>query len=912
MNTSFITDSDINNCMEVIKRSGVREKVAFDKITKRIEALCYNVHPRLDMTYVDPISIAKEVIDGVYNGITTESLDYLSADVCANRIADHPHFNDLAARITISNLHKKTESWSRIEQVADKLYNHFDGQGKRNPLISKKTFDLMNEHKDLLNETIDFDRDYRFDFFGIKTLERSYLKRIKKTVPQLNISPMGKGTKKKSKDTKLAHDMELLRAEQTEQMKKGIIIERPQHMWMRVAIGIHGDDLKRAIETYNLMSTGAFTHATPTLFNSGCDYGNLSSCFLLGMHDSIQGIFKNATDCGLISKRAGGIGVHMSNVRASGSRIRTTNGTSNGIVPWCRLLCEVARSVNQGGKRNGSIAVYVEPWHADIFDFCELRKNTGVELKRARDLFLALWVPNLFMKRVMTGGMWSLFCPDEAPGLTDTYGEKFEELYLEYERKGMYKRQVPASKLWFHILDCQIETGMPYVAFKDNANERSNQKNIGVIKSSNLCCEIFEYSDEKEYATCNLASISLKAFIIYKENGELDYDFNRLMEVSRVVAYNLNRVIDINHYPVPETKRSNLRHRPLGVGVQGLADLMCIFKYPFGSEECRVLSKKIHETIYYGCMKETVELAKKYGAYETFPGSPFSEGKLQFDLWGLSEDDLLMEWDWDSLKADLVKTGARNSLTTAMMPTASTSQILGNNECIEPFTTNLYTRSTLAGNYTIINKYLVHDLIQLGLWDDEMREELIYFGGSVQHIDRVPYEIKNRYKTAFELPQRSLIQMSIDRGPFVDQSQSLNLFFEKPDFDRLGSALFFAWENGLKTGMYYHRVKPAVKPISFGLDPDAIRRIETKYGINRYSILSDDGDDEDVLESDESVVDIDSDVHGDVEDESDSDPEPAPVSEADLRQAKINALLAKYTGADKPTPVYEPCESCSG
>lgn len=891
MNTPHTAPARSYLGMEVIKRNGKREKVEFDKITRRIEALCFNVEPKLDMKFVDPISVAKEVIDGMYSGITTEELDDLSADVCASRISDHPSFNDLAARISISNLQKQTTD--DMAKVATALYEHMDEQGVHNPLITEELHDLIQKHKERINTELNYDRDFRTDFFGIKTLERSYLKRIKRALHHQDRTKSTATPKREGKQK----DHEVLDKVKREKWAKGIIVERPQHMWMRVALGIHRENLELAFETYHLMSQGYFTHATPTLFNAGTYFGNLISCFLLGMHDSIRGIFKTATDCGFISKRAGGIGVHMSSVRAQGSRIRTTNGVSNGIVPWCRLLCEVARSVNQGGKRNGSIAVYLEPWHADIFDFCELRKNTGTEMRRARDLFLALWVPDLFMQRVKEGGVWSLFCPDEAPGLTDCHGAEFNELYLRYEKEKKYKRQVKAQKLWFHILECQIETGMPYMTYKDSANAKTNQKNVGIIRSSNLCAEIFEYSDDKEYATCNLASISLPAFIETKENGELKYNYDKLAYVAGVITRNLDNVIDINYYPVPETKVSNFRHRPIGIGIQGLADLFCRFRVPFDSEEARVINRKVHETIYYGAMKMTIQLAKERGAYQTFKGSPFSEGKLQFDLWGVSEDDLLMEeWDWKTIKEDIVKYGARNSLLTAIMPTASTSQILGNNECIEPFTTNLYTRSTLAGNYTIVNKYLVNDLVRLGLWDDEMREELFYFTGSIQHMDRIPYDIKQLYKTSFELQQKALIQLAIDRGPFVDQSQSLNLFVDPPDFDRLSSAHFFGWEGGLKTGLYYLRGKPAANAISFGLDPDAIKRIEKKYGINRFDF--------EATPSEEISVEVNAESE-----QSDNDDDLDNTRHGYDRR-RLDAFLAVYGDMGKDDN-YEPCENCS-
>lgn len=806
--------------MEVIKRSGEREKIAYDKITARLEALCRNVEPQLS---IDSSCVTQEVASGIFSGISTESLDTLTADVCASRIQEHPDYNLLAGRITVSNLHKKTRRC--IGEVAKLLYFHRERDNRHVPLINIKTFELLTKNKDILNQEIDFDRDYRSDFFSIKTLERAYLLRIKNRDPKLMRGVMTLPVKGKS------HEMDILKKEINDILEKGVIIERPQHMWMRVAVGIHGNDIERAIETYHMMSLGYFTHATPTLFNAGTNLGNLSSCFLLGCDDSIEGIFKVLSDCAKISQRAGGIGIHLSGVRASGSAIRSTNGTSSGLVPWCRLFNQTALAVNQSGKRNGSIAIYLEPHHPDIFEFVELRSRTGDELSRARDLFLALWISDLFMQRVESDSTWSLFCPDECPGLNKTYGEEYSRLYEKYESEKRYKRQVKARELWKHILTAQIETGMPYMAYKDNVNRKNNQKNLGVVRSSNLCCEIMEYSDSSEYATCNLASLSLPAFVETNPEGSKKpkYNYKKLITASRILVRNLNKIIDINYYPTSETKLSNDRHRPIGIGVQGLADVFAMFKISFGSEESRILNRKIHETIYYGCILETIRLAKETGSYSTFKGSPFSKGELQFDLWGLKESDLLMGYNWTKVRQDLVEFGARNSLLTALMPTASTSQILCNNECFEPFTTNLYTRSTSAGTYTILNQHLSRELIELGLWTREIREELLYFGGSVQKIREIPDDVKKRYLTAFEIPQKTLIDMSADRGAFVDQSQSLNLFIAEPDFDRLTSCHFHGWRQGLKTGLYYLRSKPAVDPIKFGLDPDSIERIKRKY-----------------------------------------------------------------------------------
>ncbi|AYV78438.1 MAG: ribonucleoside diphosphate reductase large subunit [Edafosvirus sp.] len=1112
--------------MEVIKRDGRHEKISFDKITQRLDVLCWG----LNRVWVDPIKIAMEVIKNIKNKITTEELDYLAADICATQISKHPDFNKLAARISVSNLHKTTDP--NYANVISKLYHNTDIEGNHHPLVSKELFEIVIENKEKIQKEINYDRDYYFDYFGIRTLERSYLLRTR----------------------------DINKKKYYEEEKEGRIIERPQHLFMRVALGIHGNDLDKVFETYHYTSQLYFTHATPTLFNAGTPRPQNSSCYLLGMADSITGIFKTIGDIAQISKWAGGIGVHLTGIRAKNSVIRGTNGKSDGIIPLCLVLNKVGRYVNQGGKRNGSIAVYLEPYHADIFEFCELRKNTKDEDTKARDLFLALWIPDLFMKRVKENGKWSLMCPDQCPGLNTTYGEEFEQLYEKYEREGKYKRQVNAIDLWYHILDAQIETGVPYMAYKDSINHKSNQKNYGMIRSSNLCvdgdtmiltddghkpikklqnknvniwngrqwskvvvkktgenqnlvkvnmsngvelnctpqhkfyiqgdyqvaepiikeaqqltkgdkiikwelpdtisfknneefkypythgffcgdgttydnysktvkypklylygekkklldhiekqsytindscdrydvillkdirekfavpmhstiktrlrwlegyadadgtiarngtneslhigsiekdfllkvklllqtlgvdskitkshnegyrklpdsnkelkdyycqaswrllidsnalyhlgtigfapkrlkfkirkpqrkasqfvtiqsvkkgpqnvdtycfteekrhmgvfngiltgqcAEIMEYSDEKEYAVCTLASICLPKYI-EMVNGKPQFNFAKLMKIAKIATYNLNKVIDVNYYPTPETKLSNFKHRPIGVGVQGLADVFNHFKCSFDSAEAKILNKKIFETIYFGCLQASNELAKKYGPYETFKGSPFSKGQLQFHLWGLKEEELLMNYDWKTLINDIMEYGTMNSLLTALMPTASTSQIMGNNESFEPHTSNLYVRSTLAGNFLVVNEQLVKDLIEANLWDEDMRKEIIIDNGSIQNIPRISTYLKNIYKTAFEIKQKDILIQAADRGPFVDQSQSMNLFSNEPDTDKLSSAHFYGWSSGLKTGMYYLRSQPAVNPIKFGIDAEDIMRIKKK------------------------------------------------------------------------------------
>ena len=753
--------------MQVLKRSGKTESVSFDKITARIKKLCYG----LNSQYVDYIEISKKVIQGLYDGVTTVELDNLAAETAATMAANHPDNAILAARIAISNLHKETDK--SFSKTIKQLYNYVDPKtGEKAGLISESAYKTIWKNRDILDSAIIYDRDYNFDYFGFKTLERSYLLRMNKQV-----------------------------------------VERPQHMLMRAAVGIHGDDIESAVETYNLMSEKWFVHATPTLFNAGTPKPQLSSCFLLSMtDDSISGIFETLTRCAKISQSAGGIGLSIHNIRAQGSYIKGTGGTSNGIIPMLKVFNDTARYVDQGGgKRKGAFAVYLEPWHADIENFLELKKNHGKEEMRARDLFYAMWIPDLFMQRVKDDGEWSLFDPNEAKGLFDCYGGEFEALYHQYEQEGKARKTIKAQDLWFQILDSQIETGTPYILYKDAANKKSNQKNLGTIRSSNLCTEIMEYTSPDEVAVCNLASISLVKFV--KEDQT--YDFEKLYDVARVVTRNLNKVIDVNYYPVIEAENSNMRHRPVGIGVQGLADAFIKMRMPFDSKEARKLNSDIFETIYFAAMTESNAIAKKDGAYSSYEGSPVSQGILQYDMWGVTPTD---RWDWADLKKKIKKHGVRNSLLVAPMPTASTSQILGNNECFEPYTSNMYTRRTLSGEHIIVNKHLLKDLIRLNLWSDEMKQRLMAANGSVQEIQEIPQELKDLYKTTYEISQKVIIDMAADRGAFICQSQSMNLFVENPNFGKLSSMHFYAWQKGLKTGMYYLRSKAAVDPIKFTLD----------------------------------------------------------------------------------------------
>src|SRR6201992_1063240 len=737
--------------MFVIKRNGKSETVKFDKITARIEKLCYG----LDRRYVNSTEVAKKVIEGLYDGVTTTELDNLAAETAASLTIKHPDYALLASRIAVSNLHKNTvKSFSETMRM---LFNYTDkNTGRKMPLIADDVMEIMEANAELLDSSIIYDRDFGFDYFGFKTIEKSYLLKI-----------------------------------------DGKIAERPQHMYMRVSIGIHKEDGESAIKTYNMMSERWFTHATPTLFNAGTPKPQMSSCFLLTMQDdSIDGIYDTLKQTAKISQSAGGIGLSIHNVRATGSYISGTNGTSNGIIPMLRVFNDTARYVDQGGgKRKGAFAIYLEPWHADVFEFLDLRKNHGKEENRARDLFYALWVCDLFMERVEANEDWSLFCPHEAPGLADCWGKEFEKLYKKYEKEGRARKTVKAQELWFAILDAQVETGTPYLLYKDAANGKSNQQNLGTIKSSNLCTEIIEYTSADEVAVCNLASLALPRFVM-----DGFFDHQKLYDVTYQATLNLNKIIDNNYYPVEEARNSTLRHRPIGLGVQGLADAFIKLRLPFESEEAKKLNKEIFETIYFAAMTASKDLAIKDGAYETFKGSPLSKGKFQFDLWDVKPDS--GRWDWENLRWDVMNHGVRNSLLVAPMPTASTSQILGNNECFEPYTSNIYTRRVLSGEFIIVNKHLLKDLLQLGLWNNTMKNKIIANNGSVQNIDEIPADIKELYKTVWEIKQRNIIDMAEDRGAHVCQPQSLNLFVDTPSASKLTSMHFYAWKKGLKTGMY--------------------------------------------------------------------------------------------------------------
>lgn len=753
--------------MYVVKRDGHKEPVMFDKITDRIKKMSYGLNP-----LVDPVKVAMRVIEGLYDGVLTSELDNLAAETAATMTVTHPDYAQLAARIAVSNLHKNTKK-SFSETMKD-LYEYVNPRtGLKAPLISDEVYEVIEKHAEELDSHIIYNRDFNYDYFGFKTLERSYLLRL-----------------------------------------NGKIAERPQHMLMRVSVGIHLNDIKNALETYELMSKKYFTHATPTLFNAGTPKPQMSSCFLLTMKDdSIDGIYDTLKQTAKISQSAGGIGLSIHNVRATGSYIRGTNGTSNGIVPMLRVFNDTARYVDQGGgKRKGSFAIYVEPWHADIFDFLELKKNHGKEEMRARDLFYAMWIPDLFMKRVEQGADWTLMCPNECPGLCDVHSEAFEELYTSYEAQGKGRKTVKARELWDKIVESQIETGTPYMLYKDAANRKSNQKNLGTIRSSNLCTEILEYTSPDEIAVCNLASLSLPMFV---EKGEFNH--KKLFDVTKHVTKNLNKVIDRNYYPVQEAENSNMRHRPVGLGVQGLADAFIMLRLPFASDEAKKLNQEIFETIYFAAVTASMELAKVEGPYSSYQGSPISEGLFQYNLWGLKDEDLSGRWNWEKLRKEVLKHGVRNSLLVAPMPTASTSQILGNNEAFEPYTSNIYTRRVLSGEFIVVNKHLLEDLVNLGLWNDDMKNELMYHNGSVQNIDGIPQELKELYKTVWELSMKDIIDMSRHRGYFIDQSQSLNLFLEDATMQKLTSMHFYAWKSGLKTGMYYLRTKSARDAIKFTL-----------------------------------------------------------------------------------------------
>lgn len=806
--------------MRVLKRNGANEEVSFDKVLNRIKKISDNLN-------VNVFDIAQKVCTRIYDNVKTSELDELAAHICSSMITEHPDYGTLAARIIVSN-HQKNTSPSFSETI-NILYNNVDVHGEPTPLVSEDLYDAVMKNKEKLNSHIVYQRDYLFDYFGFKTLERAYLMKV-----------------------------------------NGVVIERPQHLFMRVAIGIHGHDIREALQTYDLMSNKYFVHATPTLFNSGTPRPQLSSCFLLHMNeDSISGIYESLKECAMISKYAGGIGLHIHNVRAKGSKIRGTNGISSGIVPMLRVFNNTARYVDQAGRRAGSIAMYLEPWHADIEPFLEMKKNHGSEEERARDLFYALWIPDLFMQRVKDNGVWSLMCPDECPGLSDVYGDEFKTLYEKYEEAGRYKKQIKAQDLWWQVLQSQIEQGVPYLLFKDAANKKSNQQNLGTIKSSNLCSEIIQFTSPDEIAVCNLASIALASYVEHDENNKPFFNFKRLHDVAKVITKNLNKVIDINFYPVEKARRSNLKHRPIGIGVQGLADTFALMRYPFDSAEAMQMNRHIFETIYHGAMESSMEISKKRseliqkyaneeltfdeldqqialneydvidgeypGAYSSFDGSPTSKGMFQFDLWGVTPDSGM--YDWNELKQHVKKYGIRNSLLLAPMPTASTSQILGFNECFEPFTSNLYKRKTLAGEFIIINKYLVADLVSLGVWNKDMSNQIIINNGSIQAIEGVPEELKQLYKTAWELKQKVLIDQSAERGAFVCQSQSLNLFLDEPDFKKLSSMHFYSWQKGLKTGIYYLRTRSRAQAQKFTIDPNMVKYTNLK-GVGSSNVVT--------------------------------------------------------------------------
>jgi len=753
--------------MFVIKRDGRTESVKFDKITARIEKLCYSLNPHL----VDPVDVARKVIEGLYDGVTTSELDNLAAETAASLTTKHPDYALLASRIAVSNLHKNTiKSFS---ETMRKLHSYRDPKtGKNASLLADDVWDVIEANADVLDSSIIYDRDFGFDYFGFKTLEKSYLLKL-----------------------------------------DGRIAERPQHLFMRVSVGIHKEDIESAIKTYHLMSERWFTHATPTLFNAGTPKPQMSSCFLLTMKDdSIEGIYDTLKQTAQISQSAGGIGLSIHNVRATGSYISGTNGTSNGIIPMLRVFNDTARYVDQGGgKRKGAFAIYLEPWHADVYEFLDLRKNHGKEEMRARDLFYALWICDLFMKRVEANEDWSLFCPHEAPGLADCFGAEFEALYTKYEQEGRARRKVKAQELWYAILDSQVETGTPYLLYKDAANSKSNQQNLGTIKSSNLCTEIMEYTSADEVAVCNLASLALPRYVI---NGKFDHE--KLYEVTYQATLNLNKIIDNNYYPVKEAEYSNLRHRPIGLGVQGLADAFICLRMPFESDEAKQLNKEIFETIYFAAMTASKDLAIKDGAYTTFQGSPLSQGKFQFDLWNVTPDS--GRWDWENLRLDVMNHGVRNSLLVAPMPTASTSQILGNNECFEPYTSNIYTRRVLSGEFVIVNKHLLRDLVDRNLWNGSIKDQIITANGSIQDIAEIPADLKELYKTVWEIKMRNIIDMAADRGAYICQSQSLNLFINAPNASKLTSMHFYAWKKGLKTGMYYLRTQAASQAVKFTVE----------------------------------------------------------------------------------------------
>jgi len=772
--------------MYVLKRDGRKEPIMFDKITARIKKLCYSFNP-----LVDPVRVAMRVIEGLYDGVTTSELDNLAAEIAATMTTTHPDYASLAARISVSNLHKNTiKSFSETMKDLHDYVNPITG--KKASLISDEVYKVIKKNAEELDSKIIYNRDFGYDYFGFKTLERSYLLKI-----------------------------------------NGQIVERPQHMLMRVSVGIHLDDLEAVTDTYELMSKKYFTHATPTLFNSGTPKPQMSSCFLLTMQDdSIDGIYDTLKQTAKISQSAGGIGISIHNIRSTGSYISGTNGTSNGIVPMLRVFNDTARYVDQGGgKRKGSFAIYIEPWHSDIFDFLDLKKNHGKEEMRARDLFYAMWLPDLFMKRVEKNAKWTLMCPNECPGLYDCHGDEFDKLYLKYEKQSKGRKTIKARELWEKILESQIETGTPYMLYKDSANRKSNQKNLGTIRSSNLCTEILEYTSKDEIAVCNLASIALPMFV---EKGEFNHQ--KLYDVTIRVTKNLNKVIDRNYYPVKEAENSNFRHRPIGLGVQGLADAFIKLRMPFTSEKAKELNQDIFETLYFAALNASVEESKKDGPYNTYKGSPISKGEFQHNMWGVEDKELSGRWNWGKLRKDVLKHGVRNSLLVAPMPTASTSQILGNNECFEPYTSNLYTRRVLSGEFIIVNKHLLKDLVELGLWNEDMKQELMRSNGSIQDIKQIPDELKELYRTVWEMSMKDIIDMARHRGYFIDQSQSLNLFMEGATMSKLTSMHFYAWKSGLKTGMYYLRTKSAIDPIKFTLEKKDKAEVEETVEVETVEV----------------------------------------------------------------------------
>lgn len=780
--------------MQIVKRDGRREPIDFDRMVDFVSRYAY----QLDTDYINPNQVAKRAFEGAFDGITIVDLIQLTVETAASMTSKHPDYGLLAGRLAVSELHVNTSD--SFSNTVEKMYYYKNPKtGENAPMISREIYDIVKKNAIDLDNSLDYSKDYSYDYFGYKTLERTYLLKI-----------------------------------------DGKSVERPQHLLMRVALGIHKNDLKSVKTTYKLMSEKWFTHASPTLFNAGTPKPQLSSCFLLTMQDdSINGIYDTLKQCALISQSGGGIGLSIHDIRAKGSYIKGTNGTSNGIVPMLRVFNDTARYVDQGGgKRKGAFAMYIEPWHGDIFEFLDLKKNHGKEEMRARDLFLAVWMPDMFMQRVEDDGDWPLFDPHECPGLSDSHSEEFNKLFLKYEKEGRALRTVKAQDLWFAILDSQIETGTPYILYKDAANSKSNQQNLGTIKSSNLCAEILEYTSKDEVAVCNLASIALNMFV---NEEERTYDFNKLYEVAYQVTINLDKVVDVNYYPIPEARNSNMRHRPVGLGVQGLADTFIMMRQSFESDEAKQLNKDIFETIYFAAVTASKDIAKREGAYETFKGSPMSKGQFQFDMWNVTPST---RWNWEALRGEVVEHGVRNSLLTALMPTASTSQILGNNECIEPYTSNMYTRRVLSGEFVLVNKHLVKDLIRRDLWNDDMRNKIIASNGSVAHIPEVPADIKELYKTVWEIKQKRILELAADRGSYVDQTQSMNVFMEDANFAKLTSMHFYAWKSGLKTGIYYLRTKAAADPIKFTVDQQYINMSkESTAAVNEKPKVNAEGDD---------------------------------------------------------------------